>query len=94
MELPIVSKFSDEFVLAANSQQYEKINIWDIDGVYLVSIVRISGIDQAYIKTEFLAFTSLFEAQDYLHYDLGIEMPGYEDDYEEDYDDWRDEYYE
>lgn len=88
MELPIVSKFDSVYWCSLNNLHAERIRILDIDGTYVVSIIVTHRLTKELIKVEEMAFSALYEAEEYIK-DLGIV---FEDDPEQEYDtsDWRD----
>lgn len=75
MELPIVSKYDEKFVSLHNQNWDDQIRILDIDGTYLISIWYLEKETKKFLNYQEIAFDSLWEAEEYLIYDLGIEIP-------------------
>lgn len=82
MELPIITKHSDWYINADNIRWSELVRLLDIDGNYLVSLMRFERSTGKFINIEDKAFGSPQEAIDYLQ-TIGVDVPGKEyDDYD------------
>jgi len=85
MELPILVKFNESFTSLANQNHMENIRILDIDGAYLISITVTERYTKELLKQAEIAFDSLHAAQDYLKYQMDIDL-----DDEKETQEWRD----
>lgn len=82
MELPIIPKFDEKLTSLQDQKLVDRIRILDIDGTYLVSVWIMERETKAFTHFQEIAFDSLWEAEDYLRDELGVDLPGDEQEKE------------
>ena len=76
MELPIIPKYDEKLMNLQDQKLVDRIRILDIDGTYLVTVWIMERETKVFTHFIEIAFSSLMEAEDYLRYDLGVDLPG------------------
>lgn len=79
MELPIVPTYDEKLMSLRDQNLMERIRILDIDGTYLVSVWVIEKTTNIFKTFSELAFSTLWEAEEYLRDALSIDLPGDEE---------------
>ncbi len=79
VELPILIAYEESLMNLNDQNLTEKIRILDIDGTYLVSLWNLEKATNIFKSYKEIAFSSLWEAEEYLRDELGIDFPSDEE---------------
>ncbi len=80
MELPVTISFEEDYLCLNDPLRAETIRILDVDGYFLISVVKYEVNSKKMIGITEKAFDSLFACLEYLKDDLHIEHDMYEEE--------------